>query len=105
MLHAGVGLGTFQVKGISQTDKWTVSPVCSRLRDHIAIMNSNSFKDRLFLQSPMTNKFNWALASPQIDSSSNRYANMCSTAQNTATAASKYGYHANSYEGFSEHKD
>jgi len=37
----------------ASTEKWTISPVCSRLKEHIIMMNGNSFKERLFLQSPM----------------------------------------------------
>ena len=99
MISSHLGLGTFALKGMPQTDKWTVSPVCSRLRDHITMMSGNSFKDRLFLQSPMTNKLNWGLTSPQIDPY--RYTHMGSTAHNTS-ANSKYGYPIGTYEGFSE---
>ena len=61
-----------------------ISPVCSRLREHIYMLNGNSQKERLFLHSPMTNQMIWPIASPAINTN-NRGLNLCSTAPNTST--------------------
>jgi hypothetical protein len=46
-------------QGIPSSDKWAVSPVCSRLKEHITMLGgygaAGNGKERLFLQSPMTN--------------------------------------------------
>lgn len=52
----------------NQNESWMISPVCSRLREHIQMMNGYAQKERLFLHSPMTNSMAWPLASPAINS-------------------------------------
>ena len=47
---------------------WEVSPICSRLQEHVALLNGNCSRDRLFLQSPMTNQLLHPFASPFLDS-------------------------------------
>jgi hypothetical protein len=57
-----------QMPGImASSEKWTVSPVCSRLREHITLLNGTQAKEqRLFLlQSPMVG--NWPAHSPSQD--------------------------------------
>lgn len=51
----------------SNIENWMISPVCSRLREHIQMLNGNSQKERLFLNSPMTNQMAWPIASPAIN--------------------------------------
>lgn len=71
----------------SSNEKWNVSPVCSRLREHISLLNGNSFKERIFLQSPMTNNLGWPMVSPALDPY--RSYNLPSTAQNTSNQSYK----------------
>lgn len=85
----------------ASSDKWAVSPVCSRLRDHISMLNGNSCKERLFLQSPMTNRLGWPLSSPAYDPY--KALNLASTAQNTTCQTSKYMNYT-PQDGFSEMK-
>jgi hypothetical protein len=66
-----------------------ISPVCSRLKEHISMMDGHPYKERLFLLSPMPNQLGWPLASPAFDSCS-RYPQALSTQFNT-TANSKRG--------------
>ena len=86
----------------ASSEKWAVSPVCSRLRDHITMLNGNSCKERLFLQSPMTNRLGWPLSSPAYDPY--RSLNLASTAQNTTCQSSKYMPYT-PQEGYSEIKN
>lgn len=87
---------------MASTEKWAVSPVCSRLRDHITLLNGNSCKERLFLQSPMTNRIAWPLNSPAFDPY--KEINLASTGYNTTAQSTKYHmYGANSI--FSELKN
>lgn len=55
LLTTQAKIANMQAQGVASAEKWAVSPVCSRLRDHIIMLNGNSNKERLFLQSPMTN--------------------------------------------------
>ena len=66
------------------SENWMISPVCSRLREHIYMLNGNSQKERLFLHSPITNPMAWPIASPAINTTSRAIAHG-STAPNTST--------------------
>jgi hypothetical protein len=68
-------------------ENWMISPVCSRLREHIYMLNGMSQKERLFLQSPMPNQVAWPLVSPAFEHHKAHY--LGSTAPNTSTG-SKY---------------
>jgi hypothetical protein len=78
-----------------------ISPVCSRLREHIYMLNGNSQKERLFLHSPMTNNIGWPIASPAINNGS-RALNQGSTAPNTSTCQKYVTSHTQ--EGHSDAK-
>jgi hypothetical protein len=103
MVTTSMRMSTCHIQAItSSTEKWTVSPVCSRLRDHITMLNGNSNKERLFLQSPMTNSYYWPLASPAVDPY--RSLNLASTAHNTTTQSSKYMSYGGTHDGYSDMK-
>lgn len=99
----------FQQKGNASNSKgrqgnsenWMISPVCSRLRDHIQMMNGNSLKERLFLQSPLQNPVPWPLQSPAINNQ--RGIALGSTAPNTSTCQ-KYGESGGTQERYSGRK-
>lgn len=85
-------MGSYAMQGIcSSSEKWTVSPVCSRLREHILMLNNNSYKERIFLQSPMTTHLQWPLSSPAVDPY--KTLNLPSTAQNTSIGSNKQFSH------------
>lgn len=67
--NSKLGSNTKAGMAVSQ-EKWMISPVCSRLKDHISMMDGNQHKERLFLLSPMPNQYGWPIASPAFDSSS-----------------------------------
>ena len=100
MLTTQMRLYVNQMHGNPSADKWTLSPVCSRLTEHITLLNGKSYKERLFLQSPMTNGFGWPMTSPAVDIS--RSAHFASTAPNTSTN-SKYA-NRTPLEGYSDAK-
>lgn len=103
MVTTSMRMSSCHIQAItSSTEKWTVSPVVSRLRDHITMLNGNSSKERLFLQSPMTNSYCWPLASPALDPY--RSLNLASTAYNTTTQSSKY-INYGTHEGYSDMKN
>jgi len=66
------------------------------------MLNDKSNKERLFLQSPMTNGYYWPLTSPALDPY--RSINAASTAHNTTSQSSKY-INYGTHEGFSEMKN
>ena len=82
------GVASSNKKGTSQAgglETWMISPVCSRLREHIQMLNGFSQKERLFLQSPMHTP--WPLASPALDTQRTSLY-LSSTAPNASTACS-----------------
>lgn len=65
--------------------------MCSRLKEHVAMLNGNSYKERLFLQSPMTqNNFGvWPYVSPAFDYYRSTYGNY----QTTGTTSEQTNKH------------
>lgn len=76
--------GSNQKHITNSSESWMISPVCSRLREHIYMLNGNAQKERLFLHSPMTNQMAWPIASPAINTTYRGLA-LGSTAPNTST--------------------
>lgn len=101
MVTTSMRMSSYHIQAVtSSTEKWAVSPVCSRLRDHITMLNGNSSKERLFLQSPMTNNYCWPLASPALDPY--RTLNLASTAYNTSQSSKYMTY--GTHESYSDMK-
>ncbi len=48
-------------------DFWAVSPICSRLQDHINMITSTNFKENRFLSSPMPCQNQFMLNTPIMD--------------------------------------
>ncbi len=68
VIHNNRDNGAGAVGGKTSIDFWEVSPICTRLQEHVALLGGNCVRDRLFLQSPMTNQMMHPFASPFLDS-------------------------------------
>ena len=80
--------GSNAKNGTSSFETWMISPVCSRLHEHIHMLNGASQKERIFLQSPMQYRMLWSTCSPAVDHSRTLYSG--STAQNTSAGSKDY---------------